>query len=170
MLSRTGSISQPDGGQTNKKENTNKKWLWISFRMVWGAGDEINEMQLRAGNLGNRGIRWVLFTLPNTNCPPPRIDCPRRVRPRDAECWGSKKIKLYNEKWPKICQVLFTTQSRLMSWYESCRWVKVKVIKWCQKKWNEHNLMYICHKQCEIMHKFQRNSSNGPFHCFHYVR
>jgi len=62
------------------------------------------------------------------------------------------------------------TQSRLMSWYESCRWVKVKVVKWCRKKWNEHNLMYICHQQCEIMHKFQRNSSNGQFDCFHYVR
>ena len=24
--------------------------------------------------------------------------------------------------------------------------------------------------QCEIMHKFQRNSSNGQFDCFHYVR
>ena len=25
--------------------------------------------------------------------------------------------------------------------------------------------MYIWHKQCEIMHKIQRNSSNGQFHC-----
>ena len=33
------------------------------------AGDEINEMQLRTVNLGNRGIRLVLFTLPNTNWP-----------------------------------------------------------------------------------------------------
>ena len=47
------------------------------------------------------------------------------------------------------------TQFRLMSWYESFRWVKVKVLKWCWKKWNKHNLMYICHKQCEIMHKIQ---------------
>ena len=58
------------------------------------------------------------------------------------------------------------TQSRLMSWYESCRWAKVKVVKWCRKKRNEHNLMYICHQQCEIMHKFQRNSSNGQFLLF----
>ena len=62
-----------------------------------------------------------------------------------------------------------TTQSRLMSWYEYWKWVKVKVVKWCQKKWNEHNLMYICHKQCEIMQKIRRISSNGQFHCFHYV-
>ena len=38
------------------------------------------------------------------------------------------------------------------------------------EKWNEHNLMYIYHKQCEIMQKIQRISSNGQFHCFHYVR
>ena len=28
--------------------------------------------------------------------------------------------------------------------------VKIKVVKWCRKKWNEHYLMYIYHKQCEI--------------------
>ena len=27
--------------------------------------------------------------------------------------------------------------------------IHVKVVKWCRKKWNEHNLMYIYHKQCE---------------------
>ena len=42
-------------------------------------------MQLRAGNLGNRGIRWVLFTLPNTNCPQDRLP-EASERPRDAEC------------------------------------------------------------------------------------
>ena len=41
--------------------------------------------------------------------------------------------------------------------------MKVKVVKRCRKKWNEHNLMYICHKQCEIMHNIQRNRSNGQF-------
>ena len=34
------------------------------------------------------------------------------------------------------------------------------------KKWYEHNLMYIYHKQCEIMQKFQWNSSNGQLHWF----
>ena len=61
----------------------------------------------------------------------------------------------------------YKTQSRLMSWYEYWKWVKVKVVK-CQK-WNEYNLMYIFHKQCEIMQKNRRISSNGQFHCFHYV-
>ena len=79
-----------------------------------------------------------------------------------------------------------TLQSSLFSLFSHVRnspWIKasqykpsfefksrVKVIKWCWKKWNEHNLMYICHKQCEIMHKIQRKSSNGQFCCFHYVR
>ena len=31
--------------------------------------------------------------------------------------------------------------------------MKVKVVKWCRKKWNEHNMMYIYHKQCEIKQK-----------------
>ena len=45
-------------------------------------------------------------------------------------------------------------QSRLMSQYQSGSWMKVKVVKWCFKKWNEHIPMY--HKQCRVMHK-----SNG---------
>ena len=31
------------------------------------------------------------------------------------------------------------------------------------EKWNEHNLMYIDHKQCEIMQKIQWNSSKANF-------
>ena len=44
--------------------------------------------------------------------------------------------------------------------------MKVKVVKWCRKKWNEHNLMYIYHKQCEIKQKIQWNSSNGQIQPF----
>ena len=44
--------------------------------------------------------------------------------------------------------------------------MKVKVAKWCRKKWNEHNLMYIYHKQCETKQKNQWNSSNGQLHWF----
>ena len=44
--------------------------------------------------------------------------------------------------------------------------MKVKVVKWCRKKWNEHNLMYIYHKQCETKQKNQWNSSNGQLHWF----
>ena len=41
--------------------------------------------------------------------------------------------------------------------------IHVKVVKWCRKEWNEHNLMYIYHKQCEIMQKIQWNSSKANF-------
>ena len=44
--------------------------------------------------------------------------------------------------------------------------MKVKVVKWCRKKWNKPNLMYIYHKQSEIMQKNQWNSSNGQLHWF----
>ena len=48
--------------------------------------------------------------------------------------------------------------------------MKVKVVKWGWNKWNEHDLMHIYHKQCEIIQKIEWNSSNGQIHCFHYVR
>ena len=44
--------------------------------------------------------------------------------------------------------------------------MKVKVVKWCRKKWNKPNLMHIYHKQSEIMQKIQWNSSNGQLHWF----
>ena len=37
--------------------------------------------------------------------------------------------------------------------FESQSRMKVKVVKWCRKKWFDHNLMYIYHKQCEILQK-----------------
>ena len=37
----------------------------------------------------------------------------------------------------------------------SGRTQKLKVAKWCRKHLNEHNLMYIYHKQCENMQKIQ---------------
>ena len=37
----------------------------------------------------------------------------------------------------------------------SGRTQKLKVAKWCWKQRNEHNLMYIYHKQCENMQKIQ---------------
>ena len=37
----------------------------------------------------------------------------------------------------------------------SSRTQKLKVAKWCWKQRNEHNLMYIYHKQCENMQKIQ---------------
>ena len=48
--------------------------------------------------------------------------------------------------------------------------MKVKVVKWGKKKWNEHDLMHIYHKQCEIIQKIEWNSSNDQIHYFHYMR
>ena len=42
--------------------------------------------------------------------------------------------------------------------------IHVKVVKWCRKECNEHNLMYIYRIQCEIMQKIQWNSWNGQLH------
>ena len=58
------------------------------------------------------------------------------------------------------------TQSQLVWSFESQSRVKVKVVKWCRKKWFDHNLMYIYHKQCEIMQKNQWNTSNGQLYWY----
>ena len=62
------------------------------------------------------------------------------------------------------------TKNRIILTKQSGRPLKLKVVIRCRKKWNEPNLMYIYHLQCEKMQKIQWNSSNGQFHCFHYVR
>ena len=59
-----------------------------------------------------------------------------------------------------------TSQSQLVWSFESQSRVKVKVVKWCRKKWFDHNQMYIYHKQCEILQKNHRNSSNIQFQWF----
>ena len=41
--------------------------------------------------------------------------------------------------------------------------IHLKVVILVSEKWNEHNLMYIDHKQCEIMQKIQWNSSKANF-------
>ena len=65
-------------------------------------------------------------------------------------------------------QIRNMTASQYNPWFEFQSWMKVKVVKWCRKKkkWNEHNLMHIYHKQCEIMQKNQWNSSNGKLYWF----
>ena len=66
----------------------------------------------------------------------------------------------------KIWNVLHMSQSQLVWSFESQSRVKVKVVKWCRKKWFDHNQMYIYHKQCEILQKNHRNSSNIQFQWF----
>ena len=47
------------------------------------------------------------------------------------------------------------TRSHINPSYESGKWMKVKVAKWCCKKWNGPFLMHIYDKQCEIIQKNQ---------------
>jgi len=63
-----------------------------------------------------------------------------------------------------IFQFWHMTGSRLMSWFQSRKWVKV--VKLCFKKWNGHILMHIYHIQCEFIQKNQWKGSNGQIHCF----
>ena len=49
----------------------------------------------------------------------------------------------------------FKTQCQDEFRIPSGRTQKLKVAKWCWKQQNEHNLMYIYHKQCENMQKIQ---------------
>ena len=78
--------------------------------------------------------------------------------------------------WQNIADIrlvhtgLNKTKNRIILTKQSGRPLKLKVIIRCRKKWNEPNLIYIYHLQCEKMQKIQWNSSNGQFHCFHYVR
>ena len=48
--------------------------------------------------------------------------------------------------------------------------MKVKVVKWGRKNWNDHDLMHIYHEQCEIIQTIEWKGSNGQIHCFHYLR
>ena len=41
-----------------------------------------------------------------------------------------------------------------------------KVAKWCWKQWNEHNLMYIYHKQYENMQKFNERAQTAKLSVF----
>ena len=57
------------------------------------------------------------------------------------------------------CELVWWKQSRSLS--------KVKVVKWCQKRWNWPILMYIYHIQCEIIQKIQWKGSNSQLQCFY---
>ena len=52
-----------------------------------------------------------------------------------------------------LLTLVYLWRSQLVWSFESQSRVKVKVVKWCRKKWFDHNQMYIYHKQCEILQK-----------------
>ena len=61
---------------------------------------------------------------------------------------------------------LHTTHCEVVTGSHSQSRTKLKVVKWGFKKWNQHILMYIYAKQCEILQKNRWKSSNGQNHCF----
>ena len=76
--------------------------------------------------------------------------------------WNVIEMKFrssYGECWLRLFS--YMTQSQLVWSFESQSRVKVKVVKLCRKKWFDHNMMYIYHKQYEILQKIIWNSSNG---------
>ena len=65
-----------------------------------------------------------------------------------------------------VCPGLGMTQCQDEFRILSGRTQKWKVAKRCWKQFNEHNLMYIYHIQCENMQKIQWKSSNGQIQRF----
>ena len=62
---------------------------------------------------------------------------------------------------------IYMTASQLNPSFECGEGMKVKVVKWCWKKWNWPILMHIYDKQCEIMQKNQWKSPNIQIQCFY---
>ena len=85
----------------------------------------------------------------------------QNIHSKNLKIIHSKKLFIFWKNW---------LSPRAILTKQSGRPLKLKVVIRCRKKWNEPNLMYIYHLQCEKMQKIQWNSSNGQFHCFHYVR
>ena len=102
------------------------------------------------------------------------------IRNKHELCWGNKLLPSYlhlfhfqdiwankNSAEDVPFQVkLHMTRNQLRVAIECHKGVKVKVVKWCWKKWNGPILMHIYAKQCEIMQKNQWKGSNGQIHCF----
>ena len=63
--------------------------------------------------------------------------------------------------------IMDLTTSQINPSYECRKWMKVKMAKWCWKKWNGPILMHIYDKQCEIMQKNQWKGPNCQIQCFH---
>ena len=81
----------------------------------------------------------------------------------------------YAEFWQKICGKSWPleplkTSFEKMSWFEYWKHAFLKVIKVSCKVLYQHCMLLRYVGIVFWMQKNQRNSSNGQFHCFHYVR
>ena len=66
--------------------------------------------------------------------------------------------------------ILDMTSFEKMSWFEYWKHAFLKVIRMSSKVLYQHCMLSRCVGIVFWMQKIQRNSSNGQFHCFHYVR
>ena len=82
----------------------------------------------------SRRISAFLFSLKQNNL----------CEPKEGTCGAMVDINDLASKRFSFCHSLRSYHN-----YQSARPMKVKVVKWCRKKWDEHNLM----KQCEILQK-----------------
>ena len=65
---------------------------------------------------------------------------------------------------------IHTTSFEKMSWFEYWKHAFLKVIRMSSKVLYQHCMLSRYVGIVFWMQKIQRNSSNGQFHCFHYVR
>ena len=86
----------------------------------------------------------------NVQCPPVHLDPHRSPFPTNLPTFSDR----YSTRHCVIGQLVMTA-SQLNPSYECGEGMKVKVVKWCLKKWNWPILMHIYDKQCEIMQKNQ---------------
>ena len=85
---------------------------------------------------------------------------------------STEKLSYQTKSWFQVLffgfyAYIYMTASQLNPSFECGEGMKVKVVKWCWKKWNWPILMHIYDKQCEIMQKNQWKSPNIQIQCFY---
>ena len=80
------------------------------------------------------------------------------------------RVSQLDQGYTYIYIYTYMTRSQINPSYECGKWMKVKVAKWCWKKWNGPFLMHIYDKQCEIMQKNQWKGPNFQIQCFYNER
>ena len=105
---------------------------------------------------------WCHFVMPTDSPDAPGLGC----------IWGGIcPVALFSSgKGPHLGPYLVRHSVRMRSGPIPPELIFWKWSNGVKNKWNGHILVYIYHKQCEIMQKIQWKSSNGQFQCFHYVR
>ena len=78
---------------------------------------------------------------------------------------------IFNPSWKAYWAIdADTTSFEKMSWFEYWKHAFLKVIRMSSKVLYQHCMLLRYVGIVFWMQKIQRNSSNGQFHCFHYVR